>query len=160
MTPDKPKRPGLIIFRVLLIISVLLLFIIILGMFTPAFAPLVAPAGSLCFVAFIVAILFGNIFAPKINGKALDKYINDLPEIKASAKVISKNTSTGSQPAFNHAQFVVVSVYDITFELAGKKRLCFKVGDAQFNTIVENDEGTLIYKEGGGQQYFLSFQPR
>ena len=159
MNSNKPKAPGKIIFMALLFLGITCLFISFVLFVLELWFPVFASLFILSFVLIIGAVAFAHTVAPKLNGKALDKYLSLLPEIKVPAKVALKNTSTQSQASFNRAGFVVASVFNITFEFADKQRLVFRFDEQLFNTILENEEGTLTYKEGGGRKYFISFEP-
>jgi hypothetical protein len=51
-----------------------------------------------------------------------------------------------------------VTNFFITFELNDGRRMNFSVDAGQFNLIIENDTGTLTYKEQGNLLLFIDFR--
>lgn len=153
----KPSVPGKILLNLsFLITGILIALMIYFGLNDEGFLAIVFLISWIIF--FFLSLSYTMSNAAKLNGRALNKFVARLPEIKTQARVLNKNTGTGSAPEFNRAGFVVVSVYNITFELSDKRRIVFRVNEEQYNTVLENEEGMLSYKENNGQRWFISFQ--
>ncbi|MDD2363129.1 MAG: hypothetical protein PHH84_09360 [Oscillospiraceae bacterium] len=111
-------------------------------------------------ILLLITPILLTFVTPALDRKAVDSYVALLSEVRTSAKLIVKSISTHSQPSMNRAMFTVASSFDLTFELPDKKRICFKVNEEVYNTVLENDEGLLMYKEDGNQRWFIKFQHR
>ncbi len=149
--------PGKFIGSILIALMVIFLVLTCVSFMVRAFYGLRYVFAILTMVMIPIAFIFAGRIAPKLNGKAMDKFVNELPEIRVPARVVEKSVGSASQTAMNHAGFVVVSIFNLTFEMPDNKRLYFRVTEDQYNTIMENDEGTLVYKDIGTQRWFIDF---
>lgn len=70
---------------------------------------------------------------------------------KIKAKVLSKSFSVGGRYAHTFCF--------ISFEFFDGTRKNFSTNINQYNTIIENEEGLLTYKENGNNIWFIDFQP-
>ena len=110
---------------------------------------------NLGWLAVICACLyvFFNIYR---NTKAYKKE-QKAPVLSSSAKLIDKNAFTVSagETSFNN----VPPDYVLIFELADRSRKSFHVTQDIYVSILEDEEGTLQYKEVPGMQpRFIEFQ--
>ena len=97
----------------------------------------------------VVPIAMSITFAPVI---VTFLKLKAMPEQKARVRVAEKNQyliSPGQGP---------YTRYYLTFEFPDGSRKSFRVKSLELlNTTVENDMGTLTYKEYGGEKMFISF---
>ena len=142
------------------LLALFLLFLALCVVFAVCNYSLLATACGLLMMAFLIATCIFTVFAPKLNGKSMDKFVAGLPEIKVSGKIIDKNLATGSMPAFSISGLEIGQIYTVTIELQDKNRMFFNVTQEQYNTILVNDEGILTYKENGQQRWLINFKPQ
>lgn len=95
---------------------------------------------------FLIFIVFYNDIKNYFMGKAFDK----VSVIKANAKLISKCIEVREQ--------YVTSFHYLTFELDNGNRKVFHVEGETYNSILENESGTISYKEYNKHLLFLNFK--
>lgn len=142
------------------LLALFLLFLVLCVVFAVRNYSLLAAACGLLMIAFLIATCIFSVFAPKLNGKSMDKFVAGLPEINVFAKVIDKNLATGSMPNFSISGLSIGQIYTVTVELQDKNRMFFNVTQEQYNTILVNDKGMLTYKENGQQRWLINFKPQ
>ncbi|GFI55853.1 hypothetical protein IMSAG013_00904 [Clostridiales bacterium] len=84
--------------------------------------------------------------------------IENQPNLRIATKVASKNIDRISDYNILASQYVLVPVYNITFESSDGRRFAFQTNQNEYNQILENDTGILTYKENNGQLIFINFE--
>ena len=79
-----------------------------------------------------------------------DRLLAKSPEQITQAKLISKSTAIRGGYVF--------AFYYFTFEMPDTSRKVFQVNGEQYNTVLENEMGDLIYKEHKTLKQFLNFK--
>jgi hypothetical protein len=109
-------------------------------------------------IAFATLFVSSCVIIP-INGRAKERnyrdFIESLPEIKVSVRVISKTTEVKKEYGKNAS---VNTIYYISFQLSDGSRKNLTVDVSTYNTIMENEEGILTYKENNDKLHFVTFQ--
>ncbi|MDR3345002.1 MAG: DUF2500 domain-containing protein [Oscillospiraceae bacterium] len=99
-------------------------------------------------VGLVLVPVFYKLSAAKSNAKSA---FASSPNLSSKVKVISKLAQvTGGRYSTN--------LFVVAFEFPDGNRKNFPVDMANFSMIVENDIGTLTYKEQGTYLFFVSFQ--
>jgi len=117
------------------------------------------------FAAFVFAMIF-IIHIMKIKWKYNTEIerLTKLPELNVSAKVLSKiiNQSEFSVAIGGDSNLGVddtpINEYYVSFEFNGRRENV-EVDVSLYNTLIEGDSGTLIYKEDSDEFIFVNFQP-
>ena len=138
------------------------LFLIILLIYNIAFPQKAVIAKYLDgnrFVAAFLIIVVGFvilIFSQQILTLLFKKNLcNSLPNLDTPAKVISR---TSEETSYGKGGRNVSTNYFIAFELPDGTRKNFEVKIDQYNTILEDETGTLTYRESGTYLFFGTFQ--
>jgi len=100
--------------------------------------------GIFLFVLFFLIFLITLI---SVNRK--DKAFGSAPDMTAFVKVVSRVVERTGQTS---------NEYYIAFEFPDGTRKNFELKRDQYNSIVENEAGTLTYRESGKYLFFVSFQ--
>ena len=140
------------------LLALFLVFLVLTVVFAVCGESLLTAACGLLMFAFLTAACIFALFAPKLNGKSMDKFVAGLPEIKVSAKIIDKNSVAGSIPEFSTAGLSIGQIYTVTVELQDKNRMFFNVTQEQYHNVLVGDEGILTYKENGQQRWLVEFK--
>lgn len=111
--------------------------------------------GGYLLLAAIFWMVFILFVLPQIAKRKAHDVIHQLPEIKAKAKVIAKSMGNASQ---YEGVYRLIQVFNVTFELESKERLHFHVNEEQYHTILEDEEGILVYKMNGPNRVFHRFE--
>ena len=104
------------------------------------------------FISWFLIMLPITIFAFYVTRpNAMETAVDSVHEVKVQAKAISKATKA-------HGSAAIMSTnYYISFEF-NNRRANFEVDVTQYNTILENEIGTLTYKEDGEEFIFVDFK--
>jgi len=107
-----------------------------------------SPAITLAIIIFVLWVIFGvtQVFAEKKQ-----RLFMLSPEKSETAKVVSKVLKVSGS--------YVETTYFVSFELSDGTRKNFPVNVNQYNSVKENEMGTLIYKEPKNDLLFIDFKP-
>lgn len=103
-------------------------------------------------------LLIIKFIVEKFTSTIEKQNIENLPNIRISTKVVSKNIDRISEYDVLASQYALVPVYNITFEASDGKRFTFQIDQNSYNQILENDTGILTYKENVDQLIFINFE--
>lgn len=107
----------------------------------------------------IVLILLGGLVplaVHQVHSNAIA--FRSSPKLTTQAKVLSKTFETDYSYDSESGSSSKQEQHFIGFEFSDGRRKNFVVGVAQYNTILENEVGILIYKEHKNRLYFVDFQ--
>lgn len=108
-------------------------------------------------ILFCLSLLWFFVMLPVTWIIVNNSRINMLPILKIEVKVNKKGTISTIR---NVARIATNKINPtITFELPDNRLITFIVPINLFNSVFENETGTLTYKEQGKHIYFINFEP-
>lgn len=104
------------------------------------------------------ALVIVKFIVEKFTSTIKKQNIENLPNIRVCAKVVSKNIDRISEYNVLASQYALVPIYNMTFEASDGRRFTFQINHNSYNQILEDDIGILTYKENADQLIFVCFE--
>ncbi len=98
-----------------------------------------------------IALFIGLLFHILKKQRSIDIITKSAQTHNEHAKVVSKASQVVGD------RFYTKTIYFVSFEFPQGERKNFPVNINQFNTLAENDNGILTFKENGNYLLFVNF---